>query len=135
MKKLVVVIALLSVIGFVAWKKAQPHSFTVKTRKGQTIQVTGISYEPSRGLDSLSWDKDFTLYLDFGSFKVRKDLQDIKRIEVLDGDGLGLNLKVTDAFGETIEGKRNEGSREYVSDWIRGDSGKIRVFLSLNQSA
>ncbi len=135
MKKLLVAVLLLCVIGFAAWKQTHPLSFTVETTKGQKIQVTNLLYEPTAGLDA--GDDDFTIDQDTGYFKVRNDLQNIKCIKVLDNDSFNLTLEITYASGETIEGKRSDSRNspitEYVSDWIRGESGKVHVYLPLSK--
>ncbi|MGA9770445.1 MAG: hypothetical protein WBV94_15505 [Blastocatellia bacterium] len=133
MKKLVVVVVLLCLGAFVCLKKAHPLSFTVETKKGQKIQVTKLLYEATAGLGA--GVNDFSVYLDVGHFKVHNDLQDIKCIKVLDNDSFNLTLEVTDTSGKTIEGKRSDSQsplREYASDWISGESGKVHVFLSLS---
>lgn len=127
MKKIILLIALLCIWAFIAWKNTHPPSFTIETRKGQKIHATELRYQVYDGLDSMSGAKKFTLHLPFGSFKVPKDLKDIQRIEVLDESAN--TLKVTDSSKETLEGTRTNDPKEHLWDWIEGESGKVHVYL------
>lgn len=59
MKKLLVFVVSLLVITFVIWKKFEEPSFTIETRRGQTIRVTKIHFEPTTGFGKLSFAKHF----------------------------------------------------------------------------
>jgi hypothetical protein len=129
MKKLVAAIALFCVIGFAAWKYAQPTTFTVKLRDNRTIKVTEIAYTPKNGVDSIEGLEEFTVFNDIGRFHVSKNLKDIKTIEVIDDEGL--NLKVTYLSGYVTQGSRRVLKNDVISDFIEGNCEKISVFLPL----
>jgi hypothetical protein len=131
MKKLVAAIALCCVIGFAAWKYAQPTTFTVKLKDNRTLKITEIAYTPKDGIDSIEGLEEFSVHNDVGHFHVPKNLKDIKSIEVTDDEGL--NLKVTFLSGYVAQGNRRVLKEDVISDFIEGNCGKIEVFLPLRK--
>ena len=131
MKKILAVFLLLCVCGFIAWKsdlRGGP-TFIVKTKKGQIFEATNLFIEP-RGLWEDSDDETFTVYIDYGSFKVRKDLKDVASIEVLDDSGL--TLKLTNSKGQSTKVSRLLSSNfPRPFDWVNGQSGEVQVYLPL----
>src|SRR5689334_18095497 len=129
MKKVVVSILLLVSLGVIGWKfnSNGGSTFIVKTKKGQILEVTNLFIEP-HGLWEDSDDEAFTVYVDYGSFKVRKDLKDIASIEVLDDSGL--TLKLTNSKGQSTKVSRVLSSDFPTPfDWVNGQSGEVEVYL------
>ena len=130
MKKVLVVV-LLVVGAFWVWKLTHPLSFTIELRDGRKVQVTSIYYSPLIGWDKYESDKCFSLNNDIGEVDVRKNLEDIQSIQVL--NKTGEELKVTYLSGYSVEGTRLSFIDKYISDYIKGKSGKLKVDIPLEK--
>ncbi|MFP5263710.1 MAG: hypothetical protein ACLGJB_17660 [Blastocatellia bacterium] len=135
MAKLVFSHLLLAVVILCAWnpsfkKEPPPSTFIIKTKKGQTIEVTNLLFEPSHYLD-FSTEEEFYVNVPYGSFTVRKDFGDIDSLEMLENSEY--NIRLTNRHGERIDVTRASSLDKNPTDCIRGQSGKIKVFLSLSQ--
>ena len=133
MRKLVVATILVAVVSFTAWKKLQSLTFTVQLKDKGTIKVANLVFTPHAGVEQIDSVEEFSLYNDIGHFNVRKDLEDVKSIEVIDDSGE--SLKVTYRSGLVLQGNRRPLPNDVPSDFLEGQCGKQIVSLPLRKVA